>query len=97
MSTRRDFMRAVGVAVATLVTARCARGGGIGLRRRAGSPQERIRECWRQLDQVAKDARRSDGDPIRAVEDLVVRYRAALDELVTAGEVSFPKVDVAAT
>jgi hypothetical protein len=52
------LLRAVGIAVATLATTGCVRGGDLALGWAKSPPEERIRGCWRELEQVAKDAGR---------------------------------------
>lgn len=81
--TRREFIRGVGVAAASLVLLRCSAWPS-----EDDSARGRLRRVWMRLDwlagQSAGDADRGD----RARQDLTERHRVALDELVGAGELS---------
>lgn len=89
--TRREFIKNVGITVASLVAARCAC---IWPRSTDQSPRGRVRSCWQRFDWLAEEAQHWD-DPERGDEarvGLITDHRAALDELVAAGEL---KADVA--
>jgi Spy/CpxP family protein refolding chaperone len=79
-TTRRDFIKSVGIATASLVMARCIPFGG-----KDDSPQGHLRNCWLRLDwlpqQTQEDFERGD----QALDELVTDHRAALNDLVTAG------------
>jgi signal transduction histidine kinase len=81
-STRRDFMKSVGVAIASLVMTRC-----IPFDTKSDSASDRVRECWLKLDWLAQ---RANGDYERGEEardELAQDHRAALDDLVAQGEI----------
>jgi hypothetical protein len=85
--TRREFIKRAGIAFASLMAARCAClplvEGGSG-----GTPRERLRRCWQRFDWLERQT----GDwqdyekGEKALEQLKAEHRAALDELVAAGE-----------
>ncbi len=81
--TRRDFIKSAGIAIASLVMARCIpMGGG------DDSPRSRLRSCWLRLDWLAQQTQEWDNYELgeRAREELVTEHRAALDDLVAAGQ-----------
>ena len=80
-STRRDFIKSVGIAIASLVMARCIPSGG-----KDDSPRGRLRNCWLRLDWLAQQANGDYERGDKAREKLAADHRAALDDLVTAGE-----------
>lgn len=87
--TRREFIKSVGIAIASLVMARCgciSLGGG-------GSPRDRLRDCWLKLDWLAQQATGDFDRGERAREQLASRHRAALDDLVAAGELDAAVAD----
>ena len=86
--TRRDFIRSVGIAVASLVMAGCIPSGG-----EDGSPRGRLRSCWLRLDWLARQARGDYERGEQARDELVAEHRAALDDLVAAGEVDAAVAD----
>jgi hypothetical protein len=85
--TRREFIKRVGIALASLMAARCAciplPGTG-----KDDSPRGRLRSCWQRFGWLEEQA--SDWSDYekgeKAREELVAEHRAALDELVAAGE-----------
>jgi hypothetical protein len=80
-TTRRDFIKSVGIAIASLVMARCIPSGG-----KDDSPRGRLRHCWLRLDWLAQQANGDYERGDKAREKLAADHRAALDDLVTAGE-----------
>jgi len=86
--TRRDFIRSVGIAVASLVMAGCIPSGG-----EDDSPRGRLRSCWLRLDWLARQARGDYERGEQARDELVAEHRAALDDLVAAGEVDAAVAD----
>jgi hypothetical protein len=80
-TTRRDFIKSVGIAIASLVMARCIPSGG-----KDDSPRGRLRYCWLRLDWLAQQANGDYERGDKAREKLAADHRAALDDLVTAGE-----------
>lgn len=95
--TRREFIKRVGIALASLMAARCACTslieGGSGL---GSTPRDRLRRSWQRfgwLEEQASDwSDYEKGD--RAREELVEGHRAALDELVAAGELDADVADL---
>ena len=88
MLTRRDFIESIGIAVASLVMAGCIPSGG-----QDDSPQGRLRSCWLRLDWLARQARGDYERGEQARDELVANHRAALDDLVAAGEVDAAVAD----
>jgi len=86
--TRRDFIRSVSIAIASLVMAGCISSGG-----QDDSPQGRLRSCWLRLDWLARQARGDYERGEQARDELVAEHRAALDDLVAAGEVDAAVAD----
>lgn len=93
--TRREFIKRVGIAFASLMAARCAcipliEAGS------SGTPRERVRRSWQKFGWLEKQA--SDwsdyekGDKAR--DQLKTEHRAALDELVAAGELDADVADL---
>lgn len=84
-TTRRDFIKSVGIAVASLAMARCIPSGG-----ESDSPRGRLRNCWLRLDWLAQKTRETPPEKYeqgeQARDKLVAEHRAALDDLVAAGE-----------
>jgi hypothetical protein len=95
--TRREFIKRVGIALASLMAARCACiplvEGGSGL---GGTPRGRLRRSWQRFGWLEKQA--SDWSDYekgeKAREELVEGHRAALDELVAAGELDADVADL---
>ena len=100
-STRREFIKSVGVAIASLAMARCIyplnRGGSDG--DEGDSVRERLRRCWLRFDWLARETRDRDdyGRGEQALDQLVADHRAALDELVVAGELDAGVADQVGT
>ena len=86
--TRREFIRNVGIAMASLAMARCvpSRGGGDSAEGECDSARDCLRQCWLRLDwltqQIQEDYERGE----QARDDLITQHRADLDDLVAAGE-----------
>jgi hypothetical protein len=91
-STRRDFIKSVGIAVAALVMARCTPFGG-----KDDSPRGRLRHCWLRLDWLAQKTRETPPENYKkgeqARDELVAEHRAALDDLVATGELDAAVAD----
>jgi hypothetical protein len=85
MHNRRDFIKRVGIAFASLLAVRCVLPG-----RQDSSPRGRLRGCWLRLDGLAKAAANVDGYERgqRERDRLVADHRDALDELVSGGELA---------
>ena len=86
-STRRDFIKGVGIAIASLVMARCVPFGG------DDSPRVRLRNCWLQLDWLAQQTRKDFEQGDQKLDELVTDHRAALNDLVTAGKLDATVAD----
>jgi hypothetical protein len=91
--TRRQFIRQLGIMLASLVASGCvpscpaaAPVPGSG----SSPPRERLRSCWLGLDWLAQQTQDNvSGDyerQTRAWDKILKKHRAALDELVAAGE-----------
>jgi hypothetical protein len=90
-STRRDFIKSVGIAIASLVMVRCIPFGG------DDSSRGRLRNCWLRLDWLAQKTRETPPEKYeqgeRARDKLVAEHRAALDDLIAAGELDAAVAD----
>jgi len=86
MTTRRGFIKIVGIGLASLAMARCIPSGG-------GSARDRLRDCWLRLDWLAQRAKGDYERGDQARDELVADHRAALDDLVAAGELSAAVAD----
>jgi hypothetical protein len=87
--SRREFIRNVGIALASLAMARCIPSGGSRVPGKSGrNPRDRLRDCWAGFDwlaEVAQDWNNSEaGEASR--DELLANHRAALDEMVSDGE-----------
>jgi hypothetical protein len=87
-STRRDFIKSVGIAIASLVMVRCIPFGG-----EDDAPRGRLRHCWLRLDWLAQQAKGDYERGDQAREELAADHRAALDDLVAAGELGVTVAD----
>jgi len=86
--TRREFIQGLGVAAVSLVLCRCSAWPS-----EEDSPRGKLRRVWMQLDWLAGQ---STGDSERgdeARQDLTTEHRAALDELIVAGELGSEVAD----
>jgi len=85
--TRREFIKGVGLALAGLVLARCAPSPTL-----PGdtSARGRLRACWLRFDWLAEETRKGweGNDYEGAREQLLKEHSTALDELVSAGELT---------
>lgn len=86
--TRREFIKRVGIAIASLMAARCACVSFVG-----GSSRDRLRGCWLQLDWLAQQTQEDYDRGERAREKLAADHRAALDDLVASGELDADVAD----
>jgi len=80
-STRRDFIKSVGIAIASLVMVRCIPFGS-----KDDSRRGRLRNCWLRLDWLAQQTQKDFERGDQALDGLVADHRAVLNDLVTAGE-----------
>jgi hypothetical protein len=87
--TRNDFMRLLGVAMASLLLTRCGVFDG-----REQTPRERLRRYWLQFDELAKKTRAAQSSEDDFGQQLVAGHRAGLDELVTSGELTASVADL---
>ena len=94
-STRREFIKGLGIAIASLVMARCIPFGDEGdfTEDEGGSPRARLRSCWLQLDWLAQETRAAYERGDQAQHKLIADHRAALDALVAAGELDAAVAD----
>ena len=86
--SRRDFIRTVGIAMASLAMARCIQPEGGIPGKSDRDPRDRLRDCWTSfnwLAEVAQDWENYErGEEAR--DELMANHRVALDELVDEGE-----------
>jgi hypothetical protein len=81
-STRREFIKQVGIALGSLALAHC-----VPPRDRDDSPRGHIRACWGELDGLEERMQRDIERGQKAADQLRAAHRAALDDLVAAGEI----------
>jgi hypothetical protein len=93
--TRRQFIRNVGIALATLVMGRCQPPVPTTLPTSTMLPKHpirnRLRDCWLAFERLAKQTRESQNDPDAgeaALRELRAKHQAALDEMVSTDELS---------
>lgn len=90
-TTRREFMRAVGVAIASLLTSRCTRPTCYVLVITAPPKEDALwdalRAPWTNLDRLARDAQDMEKGQA-TLQRLIADHQAALDQLVAAGALS---------
>jgi hypothetical protein len=82
--TRRAFVKKMGITIATLAMTRCSPTAG-----KSETPRDHLRDCWLRLDGLAQETRDNwsdfeQGEQIK--QQLISEHRAALDELIAAGE-----------
>jgi hypothetical protein len=80
-TNRRDFIKTVGIALASLVLLRCVPPG-----RLDDSGRGRLRRVWLRLGWLAEQSTGDWERGQRASEELLAEHQAALDEIVAAGE-----------
>lgn len=86
--SRREFIRSMGVAIASLVMARC-----VPFTVQSDSARYRLRDCWLRLDWLAQQTQESYEKGNQARKQLAADHRAALDELVAADRLSATVAD----
>lgn len=92
--SRRGSIRAFGMALASLLLARCKV-----LRSLSTEPRDRLRQCWLSFSDLASKTSKgqnqgSDGWDNPFGQNLSAEHRRALDELVAAGEIETPVADL---
>jgi hypothetical protein len=80
-TTRRSFIKLVGITTASWILARCAPLHGEG-----GGARDRLRDSWKGLDWLAQQAQDDYERGDRARTKLTEDHRQALDDLVATGE-----------
>lgn len=81
MTTRRQFIRQTGILLASLAATHCTP-----FSDRGGSAHARLRECWLGLDRLEEQAQKNYERGQEMSARLQADHRAALDDLVEAGE-----------
>lgn len=102
--TRREFVKRMGIAIASSVMVRCSSPKSSNdtpsteqpttpPENKNDSPRDCLRACWLQLDSLVLEAQQDpdQSDQLRA--ELVADHQAALDELVAAGELDVAVAD----
>jgi hypothetical protein len=80
-SSRREFIRQIGILLASLSVAHC-----VPLSRQGGTSHARLRRCWLSLDLLERQAQKDFERGEKTGEQLQADHRAALDDLVAAGK-----------
>ncbi|MCP4538047.1 MAG: hypothetical protein GY832_12965 [Chloroflexi bacterium] len=104
--TRREFVKSMGIAVASLMMARCSPSEDYGDTRptdppmtlqspenRDDSPRNRLRTCWLQLDSLRLKAQKDYEQGSQLRDELGADHQTSLDELVAAGELDAAVAD----
>jgi hypothetical protein len=81
MTTRREFIRQISILLASLTATHCTP-----IRQPGNSAHARLRECWLGLDRLEERAQKNYQRGQEMSDRLQAGHRAALDELVEAGE-----------
>jgi len=81
-TSRRAFIKGIGVALAALMTSRCRFPG-----RASDTPRDRLRDCWQRLDWLARETQQAkQTEQSEEARDRLARdHQAALSELVAGG------------
>jgi len=87
--TRRDFIKGLGIGLASLLMARC-----IPFKKAGDSPYDHLRGCWLSLDKLAQETQMDYEQADQAKQDLIASHRSALDDLVASGELSSESADL---
>jgi hypothetical protein len=99
-TSRRDFIKLVGVSMASLLLTRCRFPIGAAcyapLPPPSPTPTPRglLRDCWLRFDELVQSIRSSGGSEDALGGELTAAHRLALDELVSAGELPAPVADL---
>jgi hypothetical protein len=81
MTPRREFLRQVGILLASLTATHCTP-----IQQQDHSAHARLRECWLSLDRLEEQAQKDYERGQERSERLQAEHRAALDDLVATGE-----------
>lgn len=87
-ASRRDFMKSLGIALASMLMVRCVPTGS-----NEDSVSDRLRNCWLKFDWLAQQAQGDIDQSEKARQDLINDHRAALDELVVNGDLKTEVAD----
>lgn len=107
MASRREFIKSLGIGLASLLTTRCSSlfrptcyepmpptstpGKSSGT---LPTPEEkRLRRCWLDLDRLAEQTQKDSEGGQRIQQELVNEHRTALDALIAAGKLDQPVAD----
>jgi len=99
-ASRRDFMKLVGISMASLLLTRCRFPVGVACYAPLPPPtqdqtdRDRLRNCWLRFDELAQRTRAAESEESPLGQELNAAHRAALDNLVAAGELSAPVADL---
>ena len=97
-TSRRDFIKSLGISLATIMITRCApfhseteplevmATPSDTPKATVFPPEERIRECWRNLDLLAREARKDGEHSSKLWSTLVNEHQAALLIMVNSGD-----------
>lgn len=84
--TRREFLKSIGVTMASLAMTGCS--PGLGRDDSDDSPRGRLRSCWLRLDNLAETTKKNHEKGEQLKGELAAGHRAALDDLVSDGELT---------
>jgi hypothetical protein len=87
-ATRRDFIKTLGISIATFALARC-----IPFKSSDDSPKSRLRDCWLSLEKLAQQTQKDFEQAEQMNQGLLEDHRSALDDLVAAGEIHSAAAD----
>lgn len=84
--TRREFLKSIGVTMASLAMTGCS--PGLVRDDSDDSPRGRLRSCWLRLDNLAETTKKNHEKGEQLKTNLAAEHRAALDDLVSGGELT---------
>jgi hypothetical protein len=84
--TRREFLKGVGVTMASLAMTGCSTG--LSRDNSDDSPRGRLRRYWLRLDNLAETTKKDYEKGEQLKSELAAGHRAALDDLVSGGELT---------
>jgi hypothetical protein len=87
-TTRRDFMKTLGISIASLALARC-----LPFKGSSDSPLDHLRDCWLSLEKLAQETQKDFERAEQMKQDLIGDHRAGLDDLVASGELTSAAAD----
>lgn len=94
-ATRRDFIKSMGIGIASLMMVQCSSSDGRTdpTQRPDHSSKERLQICWLSLGDLASETQRDFEHAEQIKAELITDHRTALDDLVVSGDLSATAAD----